>query len=210
MLAWVLPVCVPATTAKRLRGVWAKDRFAAGAGSATRMPLPGFVRRGTANRRGAMQTHRSPKTATRRSGISRPSAYPAVAVPASRIATSLRAPEAVREIHEPLPVVGGEIVPAGANVIRHPPAHQRRIERGHLVGSDGGLAIQSVDRRRVRQRQVLPALVGPEIRIGAGDVRRPRGDERDELLLVDWQVVLAAVELLEVVAEPVGESAVDD
>src|SRR4051794_25528591 len=70
------------------------------------------------------------------------------------------APDAVGEVHELLPVVGGQVVDTPADVVAQWPADQRGIEGGHLVGADGLVPIECVDRRGVGEGEELAAWVG--------------------------------------------------
>ena len=70
-------------------------------------------------------------------------------------------------------------------------------------------AQQPIDRIGVLGGKELAARVGPAVFHGAGHVHRPRRDQRDQHVLIDRQVVLLAVVLVEVVAEPVRERLVD-
>src|SRR5437763_699561 len=81
----------------------------------------------------------------------------------AQIADSSVLPQRIREVHESLPVVEGQAVAAGADVVSDVPADQRRLQGRHLPGANARQVVQRVDRRRANQREKLAALVGPEI-----------------------------------------------
>ena len=85
----------------------------------------------------------------------------------------------VGEVEVLLPVVGGERVLAGAEVVADRAAH-RAVGRRQVGDAEAVPAEQAVDGLGRLRRQELPARVGPEVLGRARDVERPRGDEREQ------------------------------
>ena len=60
-----------------------------------------------------------------------------------------------------------------------------------------------------RAAEELAARVGPLVAFGAGDIERPRGDQRQQEVGVERHLVFAVVVLLEISAEPVWERSIE-
>ncbi len=95
------------------------------------------------------------------------------------------------------------------NVVADRALQQRRLGRGHFRRRDPFQAQELIDGRRVHGGEELVSRVGALVLAGAGDVEQTRGDERGEHVLIHGQVLLAAVEVLVVLAEPVRKILVD-
>ena len=76
---------------------------------------------------------------------------------------------------------------------------------GHLGDGQAVGAQQAVDGIGGQGGQEFPFGIGPQVVLGRADQDGPGGDQGDQLVLVDRQLVLMAVVLAEVGAEPVGE-----
>jgi hypothetical protein len=111
----------------------------------------------------------------------------------------------VRERQILPPVVVGEVVPARADVVADP-SLDRLIHRGHLARGQAVGSQEPVDRVGTEGGQELALRVGPAVLDRARDVERPRGDEGQQLVLIDRQLGLAVRETSEVGAEPVREA----
>ena len=97
---------------------------------------------------------------------------------------------------------------AAADVVADPALH-RLVDRGHLVGGQAVAAEQTVDRVGGLGGEEFAAGVAPAVLHRAGDVERARGNERQQQVLVERQIVLGVVIAVEVVAKPVREGFVD-
>ena len=113
----------------------------------------------------------------------------------------------VGEIHERIPVVGGDVVLARPDVIADRAldelvgCRRRHRCRGQSVGAQ-----KLVDRRRPRAARNSP--LGSAQRSSAAEQieHRPGCDQGDQLVLVDGKAIFVAVVLVKVGAEPVRES----
>lgn len=117
----------------------------------------------------------------------------------------------VGEVQELAPVVVGEVVSAGAEVIADAGA-DGLIDGGRVGGGEfGGDAVGWVPGGSGEAGgEVFSCWVGPEVLGGTGDVERARGDEGEQVVLVDRETMFVLGVLGEVAAEPVGEGAGDD
>ena len=95
---------------------------------------------------------------------------------------------AVGEVQILLPVVRGDVVFARANVVGNEVA-DRVIDRRRLLHAEARFAEEPVDRLGVLRGEEFAFRIGPEILRRARDVDGARRDERDELVLVDRQLV---------------------
>src|SRR5437867_10672802 len=107
-----------------------------------------------------------------------------------------------------LPIVLSHIMLPSANVVADR-VHDRLVERRHLISLETLLPKQAIHRSGVNSRKELTSRVGPQVLDGAGDIDRPRSNQRYEHVLVDWKLILAIIKFLEVGAEPVRGPSVD-
>ena len=112
----------------------------------------------------------------------------------------------VGELDELFPIVGIDRVAAGADVVADVAIEQRLVGGRQLGDGERLFAEQPIHRGGVVRGLELTVRIGPRVRRGAGDVHRPRGDEREQHVLIQRQVVLSVVEFAGVDAEPVGEA----
>ena len=97
----------------------------------------------------------------------------------------------VGEFHEGVPVVGGDVVLAGADAVADRALDQLVGGRpGHFGDGQAVGAQQAVDGVGRQGGQEFPFGVGPQVFLGRADQDRPRGDQGDQLVLVDRQLRL--------------------
>ena len=83
----------------------------------------------------------------------------------------------VHEIQIPFPIVGGDVVLSGADVVADI-AGDRMIQRWHLSGFQPLLPQQTIHSRGFDRRQKLALWVGPGVEFGARYIGWPRRDQR--------------------------------
>ncbi|MDG2322681.1 MAG: hypothetical protein P8M08_04105 [Akkermansiaceae bacterium] len=76
---------------------------------------------------------------------------------------------------------------------------------GHFHGGESFETEEIVDGLGVGGGEEFTFGVGPVVFGCAGNVNRPGGDERNELVLVDWKVLFFLVESVVVSTKPMGE-----
>src|SRR5262249_38798288 len=107
-----------------------------------------------------------------------------------RTSPSTAAQVLVREREGLAPVVIGQVVASGPDVIADPAVngvvHARLLAHGQAVRAE-----QTVDGVGAEGGQELALGIGPTVLDRAGDVERPRGDQRQQLVLVHGQIGLA-------------------
>ena len=69
--------------------------------------------------------------------------------------------------------------------------------------------VELVDRDSVFEGEEFSGRISPKVLRGARDIDRTRGNQSDELMLVDGQCCFILVVFFEAVVEPVREVAVD-
>ena len=115
----------------------------------------------------------------------------------------------VGKLQPALPVKIGHVVAAMANVIADRAVEDRLVDRRHLRDGQASAAEQTIHWIGSAGREELAARVGPGVVHGAGNVNRPRGNERNQHVLVHRQIVDAIGELFQIAAEPMGKD-IDD
>lgn len=115
----------------------------------------------------------------------------------------------VGEVHEEVPVDGGQIVFPFAEVEADVTfdlgtGGRERGWRGKSLPSE-----QKVSGIGVVAAEEFTEWIGPEVQAGTGDVGWARSDGGDEEMLIEGELIFVVVELAEVLAEPVGEGGVD-
>ena len=96
-------------------------------------------------------------------------------VPEAGLVTS-PAPLGGGEVEVLLPIVGGDVVFAGADVVADVVA-DGLVEAGHLHGADAFLAEELPDGRGIGGAEEFALRVAPLIALGAGDVESARSDQ---------------------------------
>src|SRR5581483_292507 len=107
-----------------------------------------------------------------------------------------------------LPVGADHRVSAGAIVVGDR-LGDGLVWRWHLRDAEAGEAEQLIHRAGVDGGEEFAARVGPQVFGGTRHVHRTWGDQRDQFVGVDGEVVFAAVVGLVAIAEPVREVLVD-
>lgn len=116
----------------------------------------------------------------------------------------------VGKIHEGAPVGVGDVVFAGPEVVADGAFDQLVWgRRGHFADGQAVGAQKAVDRVGGQGGQELAFGVSPEVFRRRANEHGPGSNQRNELMLVDRKLVLAAVVLAKVGAEPVRERGVD-
>jgi len=103
-------------------------------------------------------------------------------------------PRFVGEVREARPVIRRQIVRSAPDVVGAAAGDERLLQRRHVFGVDRAVAPQRKYRRGLGKGEELAARVGPEILVGARDVDGARRDQRDQHVLIDRQLALAAGE----------------
>ena len=114
----------------------------------------------------------------------------------------------VSKVKKALPVVGGDIMFAAADVIADG-VHDRGVQRRHGGCWQAGLPKERVDRTGMVGGQELAPWISPQIFFGAGDVERTRRDQRKKHVLIKRQIGFALIVLLKISAKPMGKAGVD-
>ena len=107
-----------------------------------------------------------------------------------------------------VPVKLGHVVLARADVIADA-AVDGLVDLGPLLGRQAFGTQETIDRVGTDAGQELAVGVGPLVILGTGHVKSSRGDGRQELMLIDRQVILAFVVIAESRGEPMRETRVD-
>ena len=111
----------------------------------------------------------------------------------------------VAEVEILVPIVVGEVVFSGSDVVADVAGENGLVGSGHFHGGESFETEEIVDRFGVGSGEEFAFGIGPVVFGRAGNVNRPGGDERDELVLVDWKVLFFLVESVVVSTEPMGE-----
>ena len=111
----------------------------------------------------------------------------------------------VAEVEILVPIVVGEIVFSGSGVVADVTGKNGPVGSGHFHGGESFETEEIVDGFGVGGGEEFTSGVGPVIFGRAGNVNRSGGDERYQLVLVDWKVLFFLVEIVVVSAEPMGE-----
>ena len=111
----------------------------------------------------------------------------------------------VAEVEILLPIVVGEIVFSGSDVVADVTRKNRLVGGRHFHGGESFETEEIVDGFGVGGGEEFTFGVGPVVFSRAGNVNRSGGDERDQLVLVDWKVVFFLVESVVVSTEPMGK-----
>ena len=124
----------------------------------------------------------------------------------------LFAPVDVQEIEVLVPVVGGDVVFAGSDVVGDVVGGggvYGVVGWGQGGGGEALMAQEAVDPADVYCGQELRVGIGPEVVLGAGDVEWTGGDEGEEEVAVDGDLCLSTYPLGVVGTEPVREGALE-
>ncbi len=120
----------------------------------------------------------------------------------------LSAPALIQEVQVLAPVVGGDVVFSGANVVGDV-VLDRGVDGLIGLGQSGGgealMAEEGVDAADIDCGEELCVGIGPEVVLGAGDVERARSDEGQEEVAVDGDLGFVSDPLGVVLTEPVRE-----
>ena len=108
-----------------------------------------------------------------------------------------------------LPVVFGEIVFSGTNMVTDGSTLEGGVICGHRFGAEAFEAEELVDRFGMDRCKEFSLGIGPGIFRCAGDVNSTGCDEGDELMLVDGEGVFLVVVFFVVPAEPMWEGLVN-
>ena len=97
----------------------------------------------------------------------------------------------IGEIQKPVPILCRQIVFAGSDMVSRFSHHTWAIERRHRGLGDRRLTEQFKHGRGSYQRGILATRIRPQILVRTRDINRPRSDQSNQLMLIDWKLVFS-------------------
>ncbi len=88
----------------------------------------------------------------------------------------------VEEVQVLVPIECGDVMPAGANVIRHVASMDGTVHQGHLGGDEAADTQQGVHATGAYRGEKFAARIGPLVLDGARDVDRSGRKQRERRL----------------------------